>query len=155
MKVLRSTMYPPSIDEPITIVAAAPSLKVSVEEAAAGMEQPGMFVVSDIFELPDDTQEPRLSVEGMKRQMTCSEDERNMAICYYWNAAQLARMNPGGGLANPSPAPLSVKQLEVVLRQLSKHPNYQKQTVICVSKDRRVVQILGGTISINPLPLPR
>lgn len=152
MKVLRSTMYPPAIDEPVTMVVSERSLKVPVEQAAAEMEMPGMFVVSEIFEVAGTADELRISIEGARRERDAATDERNMAISYYWNAAQLARVVEGGILGNPRPAPLAAKQIEVVLRQLAKHPSYRKQTIACVSRDHMLVRLESdGAISILPI----
>lgn len=150
MKVLRSTMYPPSIDEPITVVVSERSLRVSIEQAAAEVEQPGMFVVNDIFEsfTADDV---KLTLEGAERQRANAENERNMAISYYWNAATLTKVIEGGSLTNPQPAPLTVEQIQVVLRQLHRHPSYRKQTVMCVSRDFRFVTLhADGSIHLAP-----
>lgn len=153
MKVIRSTMYPPDINAPVTIIASQRSLRVPVEQAAAEMEQPGVFVVSDIFGMPDSADEVKVSMEGARRERAAANAERNMAISYYWNAAQLARMAEGGVLANPRPAPLSAKQIEVVLRQLAKHPSYRKQMIACVAKDLKLVRLeTDGTISVLPIP---
>lgn len=149
MKVFRSTLYPPSIDDPITVVAALSSLAEPVEQVMADMERIGEFVVSEVFEVPDDTQDPRLTVEGMKRQIANAADERNMAISYYWNAVKLGLLVEGGALFNPSPAPLSVDQIRTVLRQLHKHPSYNKQIITCISKDIRVVRLYpSGDINV-------
>lgn len=142
--ILRSSMYhPDDLPHPITVVCRAQALKVPVEEAAASMEQPGMFVVNDIFETPADVDDPHAVILGVKRlkDSTRLEEECNMAISYYWNAMQLPKIMKGGALANPRAAPLCAEQLKVVLRQLRKHPSYNGQRIIMFSRDGEAVMM--------------
>jgi hypothetical protein len=113
------------------------------------MEEPGVFVASDIFEVQDGLCSAEITLRGARRlaDSARAHEERNMAICYYWNAAQLAKIAESGTLVNPSPAPINAERLTVVLRQLSLHPKYKHQLVLTVSHDLTVVTMKDGKIT--------
>jgi hypothetical protein len=153
MKVLRCTMYPsPDPKDAVTVTISEKSGIEPLDKIATRMLMPGTFVVSDIFEVPDTTDELHIALLGMKRleDSARAQDERNMAISYYWNAMQLKKLAPGGTLANPKPAPLYGTQIEMVLLQLVKHPDYYGQTIMCIASDHEMVIInRNGTIIRN------
>lgn len=145
MKVLRCSIYESPTAPPLTIVTRACDLHEPVEVAARDLEtmHPGTFIVVDIFDVEPAVYDSELASvhAGMQRlkDSVRALDERNMAVSYYWNAMHLKITSREGALANPNRAPLSKAQLEVVMRQLVRHPNYQAQHIFMISKDGDVV----------------
>jgi hypothetical protein len=78
------------------------------------------------------------------------QDERNMAIMFFWDAAQLRQVSPDGLLAAPDPTPLSADQVEIVLLQLARHRNYQHQTVAAPSRDGFYLEMKNGIVRRRP-----
>lgn len=155
-KILRSSMYRHGWDkQPVTVVVRARDLRTSPEKAAEEMEavSPGAFVVSDIFEVDDEVyNDPvKATFAGMRRLDDSArlDTEMNMALCYYWNANALDRLNSGGVLTSTRPAPLTEDQLSIVLRQLSRHPNYKQQRIMQYARNGRRVTFHDGKIEVE------
>jgi hypothetical protein len=143
VKAIRVSMYPPHPPhDPTTVVVREQDITVSIEDlvqqTAAG--QPGVFHVFDQFDSNDDI--VRTSIHGAER---IRDEERNMAVLYYWLASFLPRMNPSGYLATKDPAPLGVVDIETTLAELAKHPNYRPDVTVRVrAKDGSLVDLLDG-----------
>lgn len=134
-KAIRITMYAPHDLSPTTVVIMERDIDngMTVEELCdhhARVAMPGTFCVFDTFETEDDM--VRASVHAGERIR--QDDERNMAIAYYYNAALLRQVGEQGVLMNPRPAPLTVEDITTVLKALALHPNYRPtQTVQCTT----------------------
>lgn len=138
-KALRTTAYSPEL-ESATIVMLEDQLKAGLTLDDLHQPQPGVLLIFDEFETDGDV--AAAALEAAMRQAAHTDDERNLAVWYYWNAQQLAMLKPGGSLANPAPAPLSTKMLVHGMKQLKLHPSYQRQAVISLSDD-------GTTVVLN------
>lgn len=145
-RVLRFSIYEDPF-HPITFVTRECDLQVPLERAATDLEElhSEVFVVTEIFEVPEDQYDDEIGIIhlGLQRLQDSAREleERNMAISFYWNAAQLRSLNPGGVLVNPSRAPLTVAQLKVIQRQLVRHPNYRNQIIHMTSRDGEEVTV--------------
>ncbi len=143
MKVLRISTYHPATLLPLTAVMRESDTKIPLSEVAREMEVPGSFTVADIFDYPPGL--PPLIMEATHAAFLRLQDsarftdEKNMALSYYWNADRLRMVVPGGTIANPKPAPLRAEQLKVVIRQLRRHPNYDRQRIVMASEDGYLV----------------
>src|SRR5262245_8668071 len=129
MKVLRSTVYPPE-GVPLTVVMRDTDIKVPVEQAATMNQPPEALVVHDIFTVEDGSSIVEATFEGEERARLQRKHENNMAVLFYYNAAQLERIVDGGVLVNPAPAPLSADNIAAVFDQLREHPSYTNQRVV-------------------------
>jgi hypothetical protein len=154
--VLRSTLYTsPDDRSPFTLVVRASDLARPIREAADTLERDAAawgFVVNDIFEVGDGVYADavRTTLTGSGRlDGERKTDERHMCISYFWNLDQLERVNPRGVLVNPGCAPLTVDQLQVVMRQLARHPHYKDQTLIFRARDNQVVTFREGRFTLQ------
>jgi hypothetical protein len=131
MKFLRCSGYggdeEANIYPPMTVVVAADDLKVAPDEYRERMHMSGVFSVMDEFEHPGPLEDA--VIVGMERQREREVTERNQALSYHWNAAVLRIAREA--VANPAPAPLTVKEITEVLLQLAKHDNYSGQSIEC------------------------
>ena len=150
MKILRATMYSPDL-EPYTVVLQETYLLVPIEEAIESSVMPGCFTVTDVFEVADSMNLLEATLESTRRLETRAERERNMAMLYYWDAAQFAHLNPGGVLTSTRPAPLSVKEVEITLKQLAQHPEYRNQTILCITEVGELVLMRDGKCEVKEL----
>lgn len=153
-QVLRCTIYEDPF-HPLTWIVRGIDLDVAIKNAALDFEMihTEVFVVTDIFDVTEDefNDEAKLIHRGLSRLKDSAREleERNMAISFYWNAAQLRFVSEEGLLANPSPAPLSVEQLKTIARQLRAHPNYKKQTITMVTREGWVLTTTSQTMTVS------
>lgn len=154
-KVIRTSLYRDPYDNtPITIVSRAIDLRKPAEEVAREMERssPGVFVVSEVFEVDEATYADPLKVPlaAVRRLKECSprlQGELDMAMCYYWNANALKVTTDHGMISATKPAPLTRDQLQTVLRQIARHPEYKHQNVIQFTHEGEPVRLVDGKIS--------
>jgi hypothetical protein len=157
--VLRSTLYTsPQDPSPMTIVVRADDLARPIRQAAEALERDSIqwgFVVTDIFEVSDkDYESPvRTTFLGMARlEGERARAEVDMCISYFWNLDQLPLIRPGGFLANPGRAPLTVDQIQAIMLRLSLHPHYKQQTLIFRAEDDRTVTFRDGKFVVKDPP---
>lgn len=152
-KAVRITMYAPHDLSPTTVVIMERDIDngMTVAELCdhhARVAMPGTFCVFDTFETEDDM--VRASIHAGERIRP--EDERNMAISYYYNAAMLRQVADGGVLTNPAPAPLTVEDITAVLKALAFHPNYSSdKTIQCFTAlgGHQLVELRNGEVSAS------
>ena len=148
-RILRASMYPPGGDPPVTIVLREVDLTMPIEEAAKlNDEMPGGFVITDIFELPGNPSIEQATFKAIELANAAQEREQDMALTYYYEASYLRNVAPGGVLAMTQPAPLSVEDLAVPLRQLANHPEYRNHTIVGISMDGKIVELRNGKVSV-------
>lgn len=149
MKFVRITAWS-SPDSHTLTVAAVHSLTQTVDEIleSAARDIPGLFYTFDIFELdaPADV-DPAVVLHAGQRFQQRATEERDMAIMYFWDAAKLKQASPRGLLAATQPAPLSADQVEQVLVQLARHPNYRHQIIASPTKDGFRVSMQDGVVT--------
>lgn len=151
MRILRSSVYPHYRrgKEPLTTIVRDQDLKISIEEFIAAMPSQDIFIINEILTVPDNSTFDWCL--GYALAHINSQDEANMAMLYYFDADELHRINPGGTLAGTVPTPLSIEQVETVLKQLAKHSDYQQQTIKAIAQNGTIVTLIHGQIvSQNP-----
>lgn len=146
MRILRYTMYSPDL-QPVSPIVRDIDMTVLLEEAA--YLQPGMFAIIDIFEMPDNSTLEQCIAGGLERMHERIDDERNMAMHYYWHAQQLMFAISTGVIANTRPAPLTADQLKVSLEQLATHPDYRRQTIRSIADDGTFVVLADGRVDLG------
>lgn len=107
------------------------------------------FLVHEAFAVTaSDTVEATL-VAHQRRTAEMALRENNMAVCFFHNAMQLPCLSDEGYLLNGARAPLSAKELELVLSQLAGHPAYKSQTVSTTSEDGATVRLVRGVVAVS------
>jgi hypothetical protein len=146
MRVLRSSMFSPAL-EPMTVVIRDSDVIDTLDSIRAGAkdEAPHYFVAHDIFETEDGSIE-KAAAFAMIRMEERADDERNMALQFYWATAQFQLLSGDGTLIMPEPAPLTPEQIRVVFEQIVEHPDYDHQSVQATAKDGTVVTIENGEV---------
>lgn len=148
MNAIRHTIWPEPTS-PMTAIAQEEDF-VNTVDPATELALPGIFSVTEVFEVPDGGGLTEAIAIACERAQERAECEMNMAVGYYWNADKLAITRAGGSLTNPSPAPYSVVDMESVLTQLAQHPNYKPGvTVRAVAEDGSVVVMKDGTTMVE------
>lgn len=132
MRVMRASTYPPDSLEPITIVMRQSDARMPLEEIAA--DEFG-FTFLDIFEMDGTPSIREATLEAARRSTGNFDDERNMAIMYYWLWSQFPTLAKGGIMMSDIPAPLTVEQIHYVHRLLRRLPDYQNFTFMTFAKD--------------------
>jgi len=133
MKAIRITHWSPGPQyAPLTMAAYADSFKVPVEEID---DIDGVLTITDVFEAEPDLETFTLAQVAMRRAHRTHDDERNMAILYYWTLQHFRIMRPRGTIATIDPSPLSVEQIKTVFAQLGKAPGYRDFTFATTSQD--------------------
>jgi hypothetical protein len=167
MRVLRLSMWAAPDQPPITTVMRDSDLRMSVEETieelfaeppeAPAIERPidnpvfgGVFFVYEVFDMQND-EIMQATAEATRRMERRALTEQNMAVLYFYNTQALRPVQENGHLINPKPAPLNVTDIEMALKQVAKHPNYQHQRVVTTSHDGVVVEMQNGDIKKMPL----
>lgn len=135
MRALRTSIFPEPGPAPLTTVVAEGDLKISAEKAAEAHRtfEPGVFVITDIFDVPDDADHTACAALAMER--IDREREANMSILYYYDAEALRVVREDGGVTSTKPAPLSVEEVTTVFEQLAYHPSYKGQSVQTMAED--------------------
>lgn len=145
MRALRSTLYSPAL-EPMTIVVRDSDITDTLESARVRTAMPGFFVATDLFEIDGEADIVVATVAATLRQEAMRDDERNMAIQFYWATAQFQLVSRTGHVIMPLPAPLSVEQVRTVFEQITQHPDYTEQSVTATTKDGVHVHIEKGEV---------
>jgi hypothetical protein len=139
-------MYGPDL-EAITAVLHEDEITVTIEEAVAEQRVlPGGYVVCDVFETERDI--VGATLEAVNRQAARSEDEKNAAMLYHYDAEALTRVSEGGSLTATLPAPLDAETIISVFEQLAHHPAYRHQLVVGISRDIDIITMRDGTAKI-------
>lgn len=146
MHVLRCTLFATSPTDHMHTVVRESDV-TSFGELLAG-NPPGTFLVHEVFEMDEGSIE-RATGEAMARATKRASTDINMAISFFWNADQLARLHPGGTLANPAPAPYGSEECRQVLLQLARHPAYDAQTMIQNANDGTTVVYKNGEVTVH------
>ena len=154
MLVLRSTMYPPpgTGNGPITTVLRETDLNCPLAEAIARMTAPldlPLWVVADTFVVPPGTSIESATFEAQRRAGERYEDEKNMAIAFYWYLGALLRTVDAGVVSATLPAPLDADALRGVAVALAKQPAYRRQTLIQIACDGRIVRLANGEVFVE------
>lgn len=146
MRVLRSSMFSPAL-EPLTVVIRDSDVIDTLESIRVGAKDEALhyFIAHDIFETEDGSVE-KATAFAMIRMEERAEDERNMALQFYWATAQFQLLSEGGTLIMPEPAPLTPEQIRTVFEQIVLHPDYRNQHVQATAKDNTVVTIENGEV---------
>lgn len=141
MKWLRATMWKPDLTT-MTVIVSAADVTVPLEEIGHP-DGADMLTVDDIFELESDDLAYATQVAG-RRAHIAKDDERNMAILYYWLVGHMRIVKEGGVLGTEKPAPLSTDAIKVVFRQLMEHPQYRGFTLQATSNDGTPISMKEG-----------
>lgn len=146
MRVLRSTMYGPEL-APVTTVLRDSDVVDTLDSIRTSMPDsvPEGFIATEIFEM-DEASIESATTAALGQMAPLHDDERNMAILFYWAAQHLRITSERGMLVMPAAAPLTEVQVRTVFEQIVKHPNYQHQLVQSTAQDGTVVVIKDGVI---------
>jgi hypothetical protein len=120
VKVLRASRFAPDLSS-VSVIVREPDAVMPLEEI--GGEEFG-FLVTDIFEMDG---EPSIEIAthmAEDRRLWRAEDERNMALLYYWTFAQFPLLVKGGTVISTEPAPLTEEQIRYVWNQLANLDEY-------------------------------
>lgn len=151
-RAMRVTMYAPHDLSPTTVIMLESDITVSLDELAASTVRgaPGIFYVFDQFETEDDIL--RATIHGQERVR--EEEERNMAILYYWTTGPaLKQVKPSGVLVMPKPAPLTKSDIEPVMELVRKHRAYQGQRILITTADHELLEFTGdGKVKVTSVP---
>lgn len=121
MKILRATRFAPDLSS-VSIIMREPDAVMPLEEI--GGEEFG-FLITDIFEMDGEPSTEIATHMAEDRRLWRAEDERNMALLYYWTFAQFPLLTKGGMVASTEPAPLSEEQIRYVWNQLATLDEYR------------------------------
>jgi hypothetical protein len=141
---------------PVIAVVRKDELTVSVEELISTWKQkdPTTLILVDEMEVQDDASDEQVGKAMADRFAEKIQTEGNMAAVFVWAASNFARLTPlTGVMSMKSLSPLTVEELEIVLKQVIRHPAYAKQTVVTFSKDGRVVRVVNGTIQSGDMKM--
>lgn len=148
MDVLRTTLWSSPVQQLTTVVRAQDLKKGESFSTLLAARPSDAFVTHDAFNMPEGDIETA-TMWAVQRYMKDdhASREQNMALSFFWNGDMLRQVTEGGVLTNHHPAPLSADEIREVLVQLHGHPNYRKQTVVCVAEDWTLVTLSpDGTI---------
>lgn len=139
--------YMPDYEAPAMTVMLIDDMKVPIEEATTS--EPGVFLVHDVFECKDGPLDTAIAA-AMIRAQEREQDELNMATLYHYSGGMLRMVREQGHLGS-APAPLATEDIAIVLRQLTDHPNYKRQTVVVTSeRDGGSATIRDGHVTTLP-----
>jgi hypothetical protein len=132
----------------MTIVVEAEGLKSGDPyEAVESHLDAGFFVTYEIFDGEDGKGGfMAATIHAAQRAAGEEQRERNMAVAYFWYADALRATHPDGVVVSTRPAPLSREDMAWVLRSLSKHQNYQAQTVTVPLEDETTITMRKGEV---------
>lgn len=156
--VLRATLYTqPDDPAPVTLVVRASDLAHPIRQAADTLERDSArwgFVVTDLFEVDDATyaSHVRSTLAGAGRlDGERKRAERDMCVSFFWNVEKLRLVVARGALINPGRAPLTIDQLQVVMRQITRRAEYQGQVLSFRACDDRILTYREGEfITLDP-----
>jgi hypothetical protein len=148
MKVLRSTIFPRPVKGafPVTTVVRDLDMTVPLEEVRTSAEEldRSVLVLSDLFEVPDDTDTVAATLAAERRIR--KDAERNMAMLFHWDAMAMKVTNPRSVISPTLPAPLGEADVRHVLDALAKHPDYRGHAIVAICEDWTIVAMRYGRI---------
>jgi hypothetical protein len=153
-QVLRSTMYGPNL-EPVSMVAREQDMTEPLEQVQEALLEVGPgndaagLIVFDLFTMQGEPDILEATLVATERQAQRHERERNMAMLYYFDAAQFSLVSDGGTLTATQPAPLSVDEICSTLKQLVKHPHYRDHLIVAISEDLQIITIRGDELRVG------
>jgi hypothetical protein len=151
MKALRSTIYM-SPSEAKTMFVREDALAAPISDTTtAEVEVPGAFVISEVFEIDASIDMSALAKIAQQKLRVRARREQDQATLYYWDMHALAHVRADGVLTATEPAPLSVDEIKVVLRQIAKHPMYEGQIVMAISEDLKIVRMKAGKVEVEEM----
>jgi hypothetical protein len=143
--VVRLTHWPHP-DAPMTVATTENDLTVTpvemIERMLAAREG---FFTHEMFEAPVDDI-VLAGVECARRAEAAYDDERNMAIAYFWYANTCRMVHPDGQIISDKPAPLTREQVAWVFRSLAHHPYYKGQRVHVPLPDGTFIEMKEGEV---------
>lgn len=157
-RAIRLTLYDTHDDPaPVTSVVTEDDITVSLEELIEDSKYKTStgFVAHQVLPVRPGERgsSPSLVQRMLKHQQKRDEQERHQAMLYYWDAAQFARLNPGGVLSATKPAPLSIEEITDVLKQLYARADYDGFTIIVLSDDMTLLRLnADGSIDVEEVP---
>jgi hypothetical protein len=133
-------------DKAMTVATTENDLKVTVVEAIEGMlDARHGFFTYETFDAPVDDI-ITATAECVRRAEEAREDERNMAIAYFWYANALRVTRPEGCVISNKPAPLTREQMAWVFRSLAYHENYKGQDIYVPLQDGTAIEMKKGEV---------
>lgn len=141
MKVLAATLWTTPEDAATTFIPE--DVVPSLDAYKAGVEVEGAPVTFRLFDIQSDNPLEALWQASQQLQ-PLMERERNLAILYHWNASFLLRLKHSGVLAQTKPSPLTVEEMEPILFQLCRHPEYNHQTFVTIAENGEVLKVKDG-----------
>lgn len=143
--VVRLTHWP-HIDMPTTIATTEDDLKVTPVEAIEQMlEARQGFFTYETF-ASENSEIVSATVECAQRAEAAYDDERNMAIAYFWYANACKMTHPHGQVISDKPAPLTREQMAWVFRSLAHHPDYKGQRIFVPLQDGTAITMQSGEV---------
>lgn len=144
MRVLRSSAYSPAL-KPLTTVMRDSDVIDTLESIRAGIpREDDVLVITDLFEMEDGVIEAATHAALARLNR---DEERNMAILYFWATMTLRSVTDEGMLVMPAPAPLSEEQVRAVFEQIVQHSAYRHQHVEIPAADGTRIVIEDGVIA--------
>lgn len=129
--------------EPLVTAFSPAELTIPLEDFYEQAKKPGSLLILDFFEAASLEMRdigPALEARNAERE----EEERHMAMLYFWSLSQLRLLQPRGLLAMPNPAPISADNIVLVLEQVADAPAYKHQTITAIAEDGRVIHMSDG-----------
>lgn len=151
MKMLRTTWFDPRGYEPLTAVMAIREdldpETIKAEEFAK-TDELGFFAVVVIEDVdgPEVPEELLTQIVATRWLENRALTEGHMAMLYYYDAASLRMVKSDGVVMATKPAPLNKEDISFVLTRLAKHPDYEGQTIVCITEDSEIVSMRNGEI---------
>jgi hypothetical protein len=143
--VVRLTHWPHP-DMPTTVATTENDLKVTpVEMIEQMLDARQGFFTHEMFEAPVDDI-ILATAECARRAEQAYDDERNMAIAYFWYANAFRMTVPDGQVISDKPAPLSREQMAWVFRSLAYHPHYKGQRIHVPLQDGTTIEMKEGQV---------
>jgi hypothetical protein len=141
MEMLRLTVWP-TPDDPYTIVVPVQDLAIPPDEFIERSAPPEGFYTEERFVASGAIEG---ALEANRRATEKAEVERNMAILYYFDVKQLAKIKDEGMLTSTVVAPFDMERAAFALKQLARNPRYKHQTRILPCEDG-IVTMRDGSV---------
>lgn len=145
MRILRTTFWKNPKEPTIAIVRECDAAFEDVRD----MPIDDHLITYDEFEMEGEptieeaTEAARLRIR--ERDLT----ERQMAVMYFYDVAQLPGVR--GVMFMDKPSPLSVEDLRTVLEAVARHPVYEGQVRLAISNDMKLVRLADGKVTEEEL----
>lgn len=134
--------------KPLVTAFDSDELTIPLTDFYEEAKKPDILLILDVFEIQ--SKDPNEIVKALgARNEERDEVEHHMAMLYFWARGQLRLLSPHGTLGMPKPAPLSAEEMSMVLKQLAHSKQYQHQTVVGLSKERRQVVMKNGVCVVE------